>query len=197
MKRKITGLGSLFLCFVFGISSCTTQNYHYKIENYNLTFEPKSNATDVKVIMELTYSVEANEPKSEGFKFVGENLIDSLTCWDETGVIPSKVDYLKETRISFQFKPIDAGIKTIKANFILRDFIKMQNGEVIMEAPWAGVFRVPVEKAKYCIILPSNLKNIIFKEPSSWNKEILGDFNYFSYAQSPLKEKAIKIKFEK
>ena len=194
---KILRLSSLLICFWFCLSSCNTQNYDYKVENYNLAIETINNTADVKVTMELTYIVGANESKSEGFKFVGDNTVDSLTCWDETGVISSKVDYLKETRISFQFNPIVAGTKKIKSTFILRDFIKTQNNKFVIDATWAGVFRVPVEKAKYSLYLPSSYKNLKFKEPHQWKQEIQGNFNYFYYTQVPLKEKTIKIKFEK
>ena len=197
MNRKITIYAVIDLLVIFLLSSCNTNPYKSHVQEYILTLEPLANSLDVKTTLEITYLVEGPQPKNDGFKFVGSNEVDSLVCSDEKGVILSHIEYLKETRISWQFEPISSGTKKIKATFILRGMIEKTDNKFNIKASWAGVFRIPVLNARYNILLPPNLKRLKLKEPTSWEQEKRGNLDCYYYVQAPLKNKTIKVQFEK
>jgi hypothetical protein len=196
MKSGILSLKGLFLFIILLVCSCDSHSYHYKILDYNLTFIPRANSTDVMTVLEITYFMDGKESKNEGFKFVGNLVVDSLTCLDETGPLRTNTEYLKETKISWYFNPVRLGTKKIKATFLLRGLAEMKGNSYVIIAPWAGVFRVPVSKASYTVLLPVNHKEVKCKEPGMWDHQVLGTIESFFHLQSPLTKKKINVQFE-
>lgn len=173
--------------------ACKSDSYNYTIEDYKLTFEPIVNSTDLKARIEITYLVETGKPKSDGFKFVGNSKVDSLVCTDENGIIASKIEYLKETKLIWQFQPVSSGLKTVRAEFILRDFVTNDGGKYTIDAPWAKVFRVPVKKATFRVCFPLNPATVKFYEPEIWDSGNLGS----CYSAMPKQtNKKVKLQYE-
>jgi len=170
-------------------------SYHYRIEDYNLTFEPRANSLDVKATIEITYFMDGKVSKNDGFKFVGTNEVDSLVCVDETRNLMSKIEYLKETRLSWHFEPVQSGLKKIKATFLLRNFLEKKGNNYVLKAPWAGVFRVPVSNARYNILLPATYKPLQFNDPIKWEHEAPNGKDCYYHNQSPLKDQDIEMLF--
>jgi hypothetical protein len=191
-KLILLGLSSLLIVLLF---TCNADSYNYRVEEYNLTLEPRINSLDVKATIEINYFVDGKDSKRDGFKFVGGNEVDSLSCSDETGYITTNIEYLKETRISWQFAPVHSGFKKIRAMFMLRNFLEKRGLKYVMKAQWAGVFRVPVSKARYNIILPVSYKPLKFKDPGKWEHEVRNGLDCYFYVQSPLRKKNIDVQF--
>ena len=55
----IIGFGCIFY-------SCNTNNYNYRVKNYNLTLSPRIDNKDIDVTLELTYIVDGTGEKSDG-----------------------------------------------------------------------------------------------------------------------------------
>jgi len=180
------------------IVSCSPDKFDYQISEYTLCIEPMDNGKDARVTIDLCYQIEDSCAKNDGFKYVGNGIVDSLVCSDETGIIKGNIEYLRETKISWYFEPVKSGTKKIKAKFILRNFImNEENHESEIYAPWAGVFRVPVEKAKYIIVMHQANAKLKFETPKHWKHEYVDGSDNYSITQCPLKQELINIELIK
>jgi hypothetical protein len=196
MKIRIKIRRILFFIILTVFISCNNESFNYKVKEYTLTIEPMKNGKDVYVSIDLTYLIENSGSKSNGFKFAGNGIVDSLICTDEKGIIRGEVEYLRETKISWYFDPVQSGVKQIKAKFILRNFIiNKENNESEIYIPWAGVFRVPVEQAKYILVVQDYYSSVEFEEPKNWEKQNLNGTIYFTNFQTQLENKVIKVQF--
>jgi hypothetical protein len=197
MKRLISFKLALVAILATTTISCNSNKFNYNIKEYILTIEPRANSTDVDVTLDLTYMIDGSNEKSDGFKYVGNGVADSLYCSDENGIIRGKVEYLKETKVSWFFNPVKSSTKKIKAKFILRDYLTSKGNSLYeLYIPWAGVFRVDVELAKYVIIMHKPNASITFTEPENWKHEFSNGLDYYSNIQVPLKDKTVKIQLE-
>ncbi len=191
MKNSCFLLINIFLlCSI--LNSCIN-TYNYDIDDYKLTMELNKNNNDVKTTIEIIYNVK-NGSKSDGFKFVGNNTVDSLMCSDESGPIAGEVNYLKETKISWKFNTVSSGTKSIKAVFILRNSLRNDGEKMSLDVPWAGVFRVPVNHSKFVV-----LSHAIYKldAPSSdWQINTSDDKILCTLEQNPLHNKAFSLEFK-
>jgi hypothetical protein len=191
MKKWLKSLGLVCLVFLAGCSN----SYNYTIQEYKLTLEPRNGSTDVKATIEITYLMDGAEAKADGFKFVGESKVDSLVCSDENGIISSNIDYLKETKLTWQFNPVSSGTKKVKVAFILRNLILKENGLNSINISWPGVFRVPVSNATYYVLFDKKPKSIQFEKPDSWKSSYENGKVFYFYSQPVLKEKTIVFNY--
>jgi len=180
----------LFIIFIL-LFPFYTYSY-YDIQKYIATFKVKHNSPDVFVTLDIKYNIR-NEFKNSGFKFVGNFDVVDLECADELGnSLSADVEYLKETKITWQFKGIENGVKRVIVSFILKNALTGDMNKNRMTADWTGVFRIPVYNAEYRFIFPSEFDYKIIKVNPGYykikNKQIVVE-------QNVLKDKGFTVVF--
>lgn len=172
-------------------------DFQYYVSKYQATFELNETTSDVKVTLDLTYEI-GNQSKSDGFKFVGKNRVTGVSCRDGSGKpLQTEILSLKETKIVWHFPEIKNGKQRVITSFTLKDFLKKKNGYYFLEAGWAGVFRIPVQKAVFEVIFPKQINpKVINSEPGLWQKSFRnGRYNLIT-TQTPLTKREMLIEFE-
>lgn len=186
---------SLVLVFCLCLASWA-EDYNYEISEYTATFDLSDKTSDVNVTLEIVYAI-GDTYKVDGFKFVGKNEVAGLTCIDDTGEeLQVRVLPMKETKIEWRFQPVRNCSKKITARFKLKNLLKSSQSKTILKVEWVGVFRVPVHKSTFVVMLPDNLgpKDLI-THAGVWNSERRDGRWIIEMDQDPLKKKDLVVEF--
>ena len=172
-------------------------NYKYAVSDYKAMFSLPSTGADVKVDLVINYQI-GDENKSEGFKFVGENQVADASCISESGdKCTVEIQHLKETKIIWHFAPARNTTKAVTVSFVIKDQLRRERVANIFVAPWAGVFRVPVEKATYEIIFPQGMNpKIIQAIPGVYEKNCSLGVCRLAVTQAPLVNRELVVKYQ-
>jgi hypothetical protein len=154
-----------FMVFLF---SCSKSKPDYIIKDYKAFLYP-ANDLSVKVRMEITYFV-LSGTKSDGFKFVGNNIVSDLECKDESGnILSSNIESLKETKISWNFSDTKENeSRKVIVEFSIPHYIQKKYGLYSLKMDWIGTFKVNIENSTLEVIFPKNKKvQIVDVSPNS------------------------------
>lgn len=197
MRNTLKIVIFLVLFLITAISDAALENrYDYHISNYKARFELLKNSPDVLVTLDITYQI-GNQPKSDGFKFVGNNKIVGLRCTDGSGEnLRTETLSLRETKIVWHFSPVKNGIQRVFVNFRIRDLLAHRRQKRILNADWVGVFRVPVRKAVYEVIFPVKYQpGQLVVKPGSWTKNFHDGRYQIRMIQTPLTQKKLYVEY--
>lgn len=170
--------------------------YDYVVEQYGLTAIVSPGSSNVAVELDITYRVGAT-PKADGFKYVGHGTVRNLRCVDGAGnTLRSALFQEREQKITWYFAPVTNARQRVVVQFTLDGAVGMGEDGEVLSLPWAGVFRVPVEKARYEVVFNgSTAPRIIGYAPASFRQENSAAGLTLIADQSPLDDRAIKITF--
>jgi hypothetical protein len=186
--------GALCLC----LSSCAQSPvYKYGVSEYKATIDLSNTSSDAKVTLDITYNI-GDQYKSDGFKFVANNEAEDLACYSDSGEkLKAEIQHLRETKLVWYFPAVKNTIKTVRVSFTLKDQLKKTGDNNSLLATWIGIFRIPVKRAVYEVILPSNIepKELIVK-PSAFNSYYESGRCHIVVSQSPLKQKELYIEYK-
>ncbi|MDQ7780036.1 MAG: hypothetical protein RDV41_10050, partial [Planctomycetota bacterium] len=132
------------------------------VSPYDATFEvvkgQSGEYSDVKVQLEINYHVLFN-PKSEGFKFVGELPIEDISVEDDKGnPIKWQKTVMRETRIAWFFDPVVNTQKNVVVRFRIVGAVGGDKKRGKFYAPWFGVFRLKVTDGLFRFVFPADFK---------------------------------------
>lgn len=186
-----------FSCILSLIFASCSRSPNYEISQYRATFELFKNSLDVGVRLEITYKI-GDSYKSDGFKFVGNNPVSDLSCGTDTGEpLNSEIKQMRETKILWYFPKVKNCSKTVIANFKLKNFLRKIDKKYILDAKWAGIFKVPVERSTFEVIFPEDVDPKIAKAiPSFYNKDKTGGRYSVLARQEPLSIRELYIEYE-
>lgn len=178
-------------------SSCKKVSYNYVIENYKAVFEIQADSTDVKVGLEIDYKIN-DYTKDDGFKFVGNNTVKILNCSDDTGKsLICRYVPMKESKIVWYFSAVSNSNKKVFINFIINDLLRYEDNVAVLDAPWVGVFMIPVYNASFELILPTNKAHEILKAiPENYKVTVKNNKKIVIIKQNPLIKKEFYLKFK-
>lgn len=127
------------------------------IDLYEADFEALPNG-DVRAELRIQYFV-YDEPKSDGFKFVGSlPIVDAEVTDGEGKPLRWKREEHRETLIRFFFpRPLQNAAATVVMRFRIKGALEGAN-ENRFSADWVGNFRIPVIKSAYRFRLPPGHK---------------------------------------
>lgn len=177
-------------------ASAEKTDYAYSISELKLRFDLAAESPDVRVCLDITYRI-GDESKSDGFKFVGNNKVFDLKCMDERGEpLRCEALSLRETKIQWFFPETKNAARSFHVTFSLKAQVGREGAQHVFHAPWAGVFRVPVEKAVFEAVLPEGVDGARLEvRPEPWQKtEDHGRIHVIT-EQSPLKKQDFYIKY--
>jgi hypothetical protein len=168
----------------------------YVISNYELTFELMDGRSDAHVTMDITYRIDSGS-KSDGFKFIGNFEPRDLSGTEIGGpAMRMSVEHQRETRIVWQFTPTGRGEKRIRIDFSIADAVAGPRAQNTLRADWAGVFRVPIERARYRLVLPSDWTGErIVTTPTSFSRDTTRGRPTIDVEQAPLTETSFAATF--
>src|SRR4029078_12168314 len=158
MSRRSIGLFVFSLLLALAATERSTADTEdYSIDNYELTVQSMQARTSVRVTMDITYRIRSGT-KSTGFKYIGNYEVEQLSGQDGDGRgITTSVEHQRETRLNWSFAAAGPGLKRIILSFTIpNDLTHGSSNENRFEAEWAGVFKVPVNKAIYRFVFPDN-----------------------------------------
>ena len=194
MTPRIVAL-LLFACLCAGSCGCGG-SHDYAVEEYRAAFAVPATGDHADVTLDILYDI-GSTPKAEGFKFVGTGPVTNLVAHDDRGaVVRCETRQMRETRISWHFDPVANARKRIIVSFRLPGALQRDGSTLTLDAPWAGVFRVPVRHARYEIIFPPRTSPRILSSTPGGGIESLQGALVFIARQSPLSEKRFAVSFD-
>jgi hypothetical protein len=192
MKARLGALACATLCLIVtsppGGIAASQDTTDYVVTNYELTISLQSDTFVGDVTMDLIYAIRSGT-KSEGFKFLG-NLtpIDLRGTEDDGRPMRMSVERQRETLIRWRFTPSGIGDKHVRVRFS----VPLLNGDdaaSTFNAPWAGIFKVPVERAVYRLLLPEDWpEGTVASLPPSHTRTIIDGRRAVEIEQRPLAE---------
>lgn len=196
MRISLWGVIALLVFFQVGCSQ-KQGSYNYAVSDYKATFFMPSKGSDVKVDLAINYQI-GNESKSDGFKFVGKNEVADVSCVTGSGdKCTIEIQHLKETKVIWHFSPVRNMTKAVKVSFVIKDQLRREGTTNVFVASWAGIFRVPVEKATYEIIFPQDMNpNIIQASPGAYEKNCSFGVCTLAVTQMPLVNRELAVKYQ-
>lgn len=158
----------------------------YVVTNYELTISLQSGTAVGDVTMDLTYAIRSGT-KSEGFKYIGTLSPTALEGSEDDGrPMRVSVERQRETLIRWRFTPSGVGNKHVRVRFSI-PVLSGDDGASNFNAPWAGIFKVPVERAVYRLLLPDDWpEGTIVSQPSSHTRTIAEGRRAVEIEQRPL-----------
>ena len=158
----------------------------YVVTNYELTISLQSGAAVGNVTMDLTYAIRSGR-KSEGFKYIGTLSPTAVEGSEENGrPMRMSVERQRETLIRWRFTPSGVGDKHVSVRFSI-PVVSGDDRSSIVNAPWAGIFKVPVERAVYRLLLPDDWpEGTIVSQPSSHTRTFVDGRRALEIEQRPL-----------
>ena len=168
----------------------------YSIENYELTVVSMQARKSVRVTMDITYRIRSGT-KSTGFKYVGNYDVEQLSGQDGDGrVITTSVEHQRETRLNWSFPAAGPGLKRIILSFTIPDAITNgSSNENRFEAEWAGVFKVPVNKAVYRFVFPDNAERHVVCTPAEYAIRERNSCRSIEMTQAPFHNATFEMTF--
>jgi hypothetical protein len=168
----------------------------YSIDNYELTVQSQTGSTRVGVTMDITYRIRSGM-KSTGFKYLGNYDVEQLSGQDSEGrVIKTWVDHQRETRVNWSFAAAGPGLKRVILTFTIPHAITNgTSNENRFEADWAGVFKVPVNKAVYRFIFPDNAVRSVVCTPSEYAIRERNNCRSIEMTQAPFHNATFEMTF--
>jgi uncharacterized membrane protein YgcG len=166
----------------------------YVITDYELTVDVQPGGNAARITMDLAYQIRSGT-KSEGFKYIG-NLEPTGVEGSETNGPPMRVsvERQRETLIRWRFTPAGQGIKRVRVSFTIRDALAGTLEENVFRAAWAGVFKVPVRRAAYRLILPEGWEeDAIITQPSGFARTTYNGRPAVEVEQRPLRQSAFVV----
>jgi len=188
-------------CFVLMIACHTTladsdsDTADYVIENYDLTFATERDSAAVRVTMDITYLIRSGT-KSAGFKYVGKCEAEQLSgASPDGGEVKTWLEHHRETQINWDFRPAGRGRKHIMISFTIPDALAGDLKQNTLEADWAGIFRVPVNRASYRLVMPDGTQRTVQAAQAGLRPVRVNGLMAYELIQSPLTEKSFRVKF--
>jgi|GEM_PF-1352559 len=169
-RRPIAPLTAAIIlsCIVASIARAEQETDDYLIDNYELTAETQPGSADVRITMDITYWIRSGT-KSTGFKYIGNYEAIDVEGRDGDGErIKTWVTSERETRIDWSFNPAGPGRKRIIVSFIIPNAITGSLNENSFDANWAGIFKAPVLRAVYRLILRDTADRKVQTIPSNF-----------------------------
>ena len=175
-------------------SSADTEDY--SIENYELTVVSMQARASVRVTMDITYRIRSGT-KSTGFKYIGNYDVEQLSGQDGEGrTLTTSVEHQRETRVNWSFAAAGPGLKRVILNFTIPDAITNgSSNENRFEAEWAGVFKVPVNKAVYRFVFPDNAERHVSCTPAEYTIRERNSCRSIEMTQAPFHNATFEMTF--
>jgi hypothetical protein len=152
-RRRAIGAPALVLLLLATAPVGAQETSDYTVSRYELTVELRTNLS-ARVTMDLTYRIRSGA-KSEGFKYIAQIQPQDVDGFEDDGSpMRMSVERQRETLIRWRFKPAGRGEKRVRVRFTVPDAFFGSAAANFFEAPWAGVFRIPVERAIYRLVGP-------------------------------------------
>lgn len=158
----------------------------YVITNYELTISLQSGSAVGVVTMDLTYAIRSGR-KSEGFKYIGTLSPTAVEGSEDDGrPMRVSVERQRETLIRWRFTPSGVGDKHVHVRFSI-PMVTGDDSSSTVNAPWAGIFKVPVERAVYRLLLPDDWpEGTIASRPPSHTRTFVDGLRAVEIEQRPL-----------
>lgn len=191
--RIMVALAALALCARSAEAAQDTSDY--VISDYELTIELQPGSTAVRATMDLAYQIRSGT-KSEGFKYIGNLEPIELTGTEIDGrPMRMSVERQRETLIRWRFTPLSGpGIKRVRVSFTIAGALTGTIDESVFRAGWAGVFKVPVRRAVYRLVLPPRWEEDgITSQPSRFTRTTYSGRDAIEVAQRPLRDSAFVV----
>ena len=172
------------------------QEASYVISNYELTFQLDDERSDAHVTMDITYRIESGT-KSDGFKYIGNFEPSNLSGTEVDGPpLRLNVEHQRETRIVWRVTPTGRGEKRVRIDFTISGAIGGSLVENTLRTDWAGVFRVPIERAVYRVVLPLGWTGErITTTPEGFTRGTVDGRPAIEVEQQPLRETSFVVTF--
>ena len=195
-RRSIALFVFSLLMALAAVVKSAAETEDYSIDNYELTVQSLAASTSVRVTMDITYRIRSGV-KSTGFKYIGTYDAEQLSGQDGEGrVIKTWVDHQRETRVNWSFAAAGPGLKRVILTFTIPHAITNGTGnENRFEADWAGVFKVPVNKAVYRFVFPDNAGRTVSCTPSEYAIRERNNCRSIEMTQSPFHNATFEMTF--
>lgn len=192
--RKIIFVVLSLILINFGFAK--GQEWDYELSSYEATFHLSEDGSDAYVTLKIVYDI-GTEQKQDGFKFIGKNEIDLLSVTDGDGnSLDCRIDYLRETRIQWFFSPAKNMQQTVIAKFRVQNALSGTPWSDTFEAPWVGVWRVPVKNVTYKLVFPPRFSPEKIKTEPECMKQISQNDEVEVFAFQPLlTDESFKVTF--
>lgn len=198
LRIRELGIAGLFVVLFLCLSSCVGRPvYKYDVSEYKATIDLSNTSLDAKVVLDITYNI-GDQYKSDGFKFVANNEAEDLTCYSDSGErLKTEILHLRETKLVWHFPAVKNTIKKVQVSFILKNQLNKNGDKNSLRATWIGIFRVPVKRAIYEVVLPSNIepKELIVK-PSAFDILYESGRCHIVVNQLPLTQRELYIEYK-
>jgi hypothetical protein len=149
--------------------------YDYELTSYEATFYLIENNPDAYVTLRIVYSV-GDETKGDGFKFVGDHEISELSVTDGKGnLLECGTKKLRETRVEWFFPPVRNSEQTVIVSFRIHRVLSGMPWSNSLDAPWVGVWRVPVKQATYRVVFPPGFQPETVSSKPADHKRVTAD----------------------
>ena len=132
------------------------------IDSYDVMLELRADG-EVRATLAITYEA-YDDPKSDGFKFVGADPVKDVRVTDSKGrTLKHRVEGHNESLIQWWFhEPLRNAQETVRIEFTIVGAVSGTATRCSLDASWVGRFRVPVRKSSYRVILPAGYSSTGF-----------------------------------
>jgi hypothetical protein len=165
----------------------------YAIADYSFTVRMLPPSSSARVTMDLTYLIRSGV-KSEGFKYIGTiTPADVAGTEDDGRPMTMSVERKRETLIRWRFTPAREGRKHVRVEFTIPGALTGDQWTAFT-ASWAGVFRVPVQQARYRMVLPETWTgNSITTQPLAHTRSTMDGHRTVDVVQAPLSDPVFAV----
>jgi hypothetical protein len=181
------------VCLLLAGSAASAQSVNYDISNYELTVDLSRGDNLARVTMDVTYRIHSGT-KSDGFKYIGRLEPSALQGVEADGTpMVMSIEHQRETMIRWRFRKTGPGEARVRVSFQVPAAL-FGTEQSTFEAPWAGVFRVPIHRAVYRFVPPSDwTEESLSVKPSAFVRSTLDGHPAIEVEQRPLIERTFVV----